>query len=160
RDDDADAASALAVVLGDDVGSRIFWELVDTGRADSASLCFSDFSDAGAFIANLCCNPEDAAENLATLRDILLDAQENGVEEEELVRAQNKLASRIVRSGERRQTRLFAVGSEWLATGKYRSVADDLAALRALTIDDLNAVMRKYPFDNPFFIAVGPNDSL
>ena len=63
-------------------------------------------------------------------------------------------------SAEDGMTRLFAVGEEQLSSGKYYSVADDLRIVRELTVDKLNDVMRKYPFDNPFTIAVGPLDSL
>lgn len=160
KDADRYAAAVLAVVLGDDVGSRIFWELVDSGRADSATASYGDYSDAGYFCSTLCCRPEDAEENVATINDIMAEALRDGIDEEELTRAKNKLLSRLVRSGERPQSRLFSIGSEWLATGTYRSVADDLRVVRELTLDEIDATMKKYPFENPFTIAVGPLGAL
>ena len=87
-------------------------------------------------------------------------SRRGGVTEEELNRAKNKLLTAIALSAEDGMTRLFAVGEEQLSSGKYYSVADDLRIVRELTVDKLNDVMRKYPFDNPFTIAVGPLDSL
>lgn len=159
-DADRYAAAILAVVLGDDVGSRLFWELVDSGRADSATTSFADFSDAGFFCASLCCRPEDVVENVATIREILAEARAEGIGEEELERAKNKLRTRIALSAERPQSRLFSVGSEWLTTRRYRSVADDLKIVRETTLDEIAATMEKYPFDNPFAIAVGPADAI
>ena len=147
-------------MLGDDVGSRLFWELVDSGRADSATTSFADFSDAGFFCASLCCRPEDAVENVATIREILAEARAEGIDEEELARAKNKLRTRIALSAERPQSRLFSVGSEWLTSRRYRSVADDLKIVRETTLDEIAATMEKYPFENPFTIAVGPADAV
>ena len=154
------AASILTTILGDDVGSRLFWELVDSGRAETAALYLSSFSDAGAFLTSLVCNPNDVDDNLATIRDVLLEAQQGGITEEELIRAKNKILTGVALSGERPQSRLFAIGEEWTTRGQYRSVVDDLQTLREITLDEVDGVMKKYPFDNPFTIAVGSVDSL
>jgi len=159
-DPDRYAASILTTILGDDVGSRLFWELVDSGRAETAGLYLSSFSDAGAFTTSLVCNPEDVDDNLETIRNVLKEAQDKGVGEEELARAKNKLLTGVALSGERPQSRLFAIGDEWTTRGQYRSVADDLQTIREITLDQVNAIMKKYPFDNPFTIAVGSLDSL
>ncbi len=160
NDSDRYAAALLSVILGGSTGSRFFWELVDSGLADVASLSSSVYSDSGFTVAELSCAPSLVDENLAAMRAILCEAQKNGVTEEELNRAKNKLLTAIALSAEDGMTRLFAVGEEQLSSGKYYSVADDLRIVRELTVDKLNDVMRKYPFDNPFTIAVGPLDSL
>jgi predicted Zn-dependent peptidase len=159
-DEERFAASVLATILGGSVGSRFFWELIDSGRADLATLSSSSYSDSGYFETALACNPEDVDDNLLVMREILLDAQKNGVTEEELARAKTKLCTAIALSAEHPMTRLFAIGEEWLTNGKYYSVADDLKIVRDLTPDDLSDVMQKYPFDNPFTIAVGELESL
>ena len=160
NDDERYACSALSVILGDDVGSRLFWELVDSGRADSAALYFNSYSDLGCFVTSLACRPEDVASNLRAIRDVLAEAQRDGVTEQELERSRNKMLASSALSAERPMTRLFALGGEWLATGNYRSVEDDLRILRNLTLDDVNGVMKRYGFNDPFTIAVGPLDSL
>jgi predicted Zn-dependent peptidase len=44
------AAELLSVVVGDDSGSRLFWELVDPGHAESADLSYSEYDGAGAWM--------------------------------------------------------------------------------------------------------------
>jgi predicted Zn-dependent peptidase len=63
-DDDRFAAKLLAAILGDTSGSRLYWAMVDTGRAEQASCHHQDFLDAGMFATQLSCDPEDAEELL------------------------------------------------------------------------------------------------
>ena len=46
-DPDRYAAKVLATVLGDDSGSRMYWALVDPGKAEHASLHHSDYHGVG-----------------------------------------------------------------------------------------------------------------
>ena len=46
-DDDRFAAKLLATILGDDSGSRLFWELVDPGLAEHASLGHYEYQGTG-----------------------------------------------------------------------------------------------------------------
>ena len=52
-DDDRYAARLLATIVGDDSGSRLFWELVDTGLAETASIGAQEFQKAGVFVSYL-----------------------------------------------------------------------------------------------------------
>ena len=160
QDEDRYAAAILANILGDDVGSRLFWELVDNGRADVAALSYCDFYDAGFFLASLCGAPEDTAENLAVMNDVFLQAERSGVTEPELERARNKLLSRLVLAGERTQGRLFSVGSEWTQTRRYFSIQNDLEIVRGMTLERLNAVLKKYPLSRALTVAVGPLEQI
>lgn len=49
------AAELLSVVVGDDNGSRLFWELVDPGYAESADLGYSEYDGDGAWMSYLSC---------------------------------------------------------------------------------------------------------
>ena len=79
---------------------------------------------------------------------------------EELERARNKLLASTALSEESPTSRLFGMGSEWLATGVYRSTEEELAILKGITLDDVNAILERYRFDNPFTVAVGPLESI
>lgn len=158
RDFDRYAAAIFANIVGDDVGSRLFWALVDNGRADFASLSFCDFYDAGFFCASLACAPEDMRANLEDMNQIFAEVQESGITREELDRAKNKLLSRLVMAGERSTGRLFAVGTEWTQTHTYAPIQDDLAIVREMTLERLAAVQKKYPLSDPLTMAVGPLD--
>ena len=81
EDDDRYAARLLATILGDDTGSRFFWELIDTGLAESASIGVSEFQGSGIYMTGLSCEPDEAAGNLQLIRELLEVAQASGVTE-------------------------------------------------------------------------------
>src|SRR5262249_2567453 len=81
------AAEVLAMAVGDDSGSRLYWELVDPGLADSAEVSFHEYEGAGSFYTSFSGEPEDAEENLARVLEVLRGVQHEGIREEELNQA-------------------------------------------------------------------------
>ncbi|MDO5553798.1 MAG: pitrilysin family protein [Planctomycetia bacterium] len=160
QDDDRYAAAVLANMLGDDVGSRLFWELVDNGRADSASLSYANYADTGSMVTWLCGAPEDTQENLGIIDRIVRDVSTNGFREEEFLRARNKILSAIVLAGETPRGRLFGVGAEWLHLRRYYTIADDVQIVNSLSLDQIHAVLAKYPLTESLTMAVGPLETL
>jgi predicted Zn-dependent peptidase len=156
EDDSRYAAKLLATIVGDDSGSRMYWELTDPGWAESASLSHHEYQGVGMFYTWLACDPDQTEENLGKLQKIYRDVETQGVTDEELQQARNKVKARVVLSSERPRSRLFSVGGNWLQRREYRTVADDLAALDKITRDDLLAVLREYPFSAHSTVAVGP----
>src|SRR5262249_39783840 len=59
------SADTLAMVFGDDSGSRLYWALIDPGLADSADASFHDYEGAGSIYTSFSCEPGQAEENLA-----------------------------------------------------------------------------------------------
>jgi len=155
EDADRYAAKLLATIVGDDSGSRMYWELVDPGLAETASLGHYEYLGLGMYYTWLACEPAAVDENLALLSSIYRQIESTGVTEEELRQAKNKVKARVVLSSERPQSRLFNVGGNWLQRREYRAVADDLKALDAVTTDDLHAVLRKFPLSRHTTITVG-----
>jgi predicted Zn-dependent peptidase len=156
EDDDRYAAKLLATIVGDDTGSRMYWELTDSGLAESASLGHYEYLGVGMYYTWLACEPELAEKNLVHLKAIYQQVEAEGITAEELQQAKNKVKARVVLSSERPRSRLFNVGGNWLQRREYRAVADDLAALDAVTIDDVHAVLKKYPLSRVSTVAVGP----
>jgi predicted Zn-dependent peptidase len=148
-DDDRFAAKLLAVVLGDESGSRLYWGVVDSGDAEQASCHHHDFLDAGIMITQLSCDAADVDPLFARILDIYRDAMREGIGQREFEQARNKLAGRVVLEGERPRRRLFHVGLEWAHEARYRSVADNLRIVENLSIDDLQRVLRRWPLDGP-----------
>ena len=70
--------------------------------------------------------------------------------------AKNKVKARVVLSSERPRSRLFNVGGNWLQRREYRTVADDIASLDAVTVAAVRDVLAKYPFSAASTITVGP----
>ncbi len=160
EDDDRYAAKLLATVVGDDSGSRMYWELAESGLAESASLGHYEYQGVGMYYTWLACEPELAEENLAHLRAIYEEVEARGVTADELQQAKNKVKARVVLSSERPRSRLFNVGGNWLQRREYRAVADDLASLDAVTLDDVHAVLKKYPLSRVSTVTVGPLKSV
>jgi len=150
------SADTLALAIGDDTGSRLYWALIDPGLAESADLSYHENEGAGSFFTMLSGDPERAAENLEITIGILRDVQRNGITAEDLNQAKSKIGSRVVRGNERPMGRMQAIGMSWTYLGKYRSVDDELAAFDAVSLDSIRAVLDKYPIDQVTTLALGP----
>jgi predicted Zn-dependent peptidase len=160
EDEDRYAARVLATVLGDETGSRMFWELIDTGLADCAAMSSYEFQGTGIFMTYLSCAPEDAEENLARIDEILAQSQQQGLHDEELAQAKAKILSHVVLQAERPANRLFSVGNNWVQHRCYRTVKETLDNYRAVTLADLAAIQRKYPLARATTVAIGPREEL
>jgi predicted Zn-dependent peptidase len=143
------AAKLLSVVIGDESGSRLYWELVDSGAAEQATCHHHDYLDAGLFITQLSCDPADAQPLLERIEAVYREARTGGITLREWEHGRNKLAGRVVLAGERPRRRLFSVGLEWSHEAAYRSVADDLRIVEGITVDDLHDVLARWPLDGP-----------
>ncbi len=154
------AAELLAMAVGDDSGSRLYWELVDPGYADSADASFHEYEGTGAFYTSFSGEPEAAADNLARVLEVLHGVQRGGIREEELNQARNKMMSRLVRGSERPKGRLMAVGMGWTYQHEYRSMDDELRAFESVTLQSIREVLERYPLDRVTTLALGPLEKL
>lgn len=150
------AADLLSVIVGDDSGSRMYWQLVDTGAAEAAELSYNDFTDSGCWCTYLSCTPEETEQNLEAIRELYAEVNANGVTDDELEQARNKVATRVVLAAERPMGRLSALGSNWVYRREYRTMEDDLRVLQALTVDDIRALLEEYPLRQTTTVGVGP----
>jgi predicted Zn-dependent peptidase len=150
------AADTLALVVGDDSGSRLYWALVDPGMADSADMSFHEYQGTGAFYTSFSCDPDQAGEDLATVREVLAGVQEEGISEEELQQAKSKILSRVVRGSERPMGRMQAIGMAWTYLGEYRTVDDELKAYDAVDLAKIREQLDAYPLDRITTLALGP----
>lgn len=156
EDDDRYAGRLLATILGDDSGSRMFWELVDSGEAETAAMSACEYQGSGLLMTQLCCAPEDTADNMARIADLVAEIQAEGVSEAELAQARSKIQSHLVLQSERPINRLFAVGGNWIARRRYRTLRDVIDSYQRVTRDDIAAVLAKYPLTVQTTVAVGP----
>ena len=154
------AADTLALAIGDDTGSRMYWEFIDTGYADSADMSFYENEANGAFYSSFTCEPELAAENLERLKKVLADVQKNGITQAELQQAKTKITSRVVRSSERPMGRMRAIASAWVYNHEYRDVDQELARYEAVTMDQVQEVLKQFPLDQTTTLVFGPLEEL
>lgn len=156
QDDDRFAGRLLATIVGDDTGSRLFWELIDTGAAEYAGLSNYEYQGTGIFSTYLCCQPEDARANWETLNAVLTHVQQDGVTADELDRAKSKICSQIVLGAERPANRLFSVGNNWVQRRLYRTVRETVDIYQAIQLSDLERLLRKYPLTRRTTVTIGP----
>ena len=154
------AAELLAVVVGDDSGSRLFWELVDPGYVEAADLGYNEYDAAGTWMTYLSCMPNEVEENVARMQQVFEDVNRNGITAEELAQAKNKVASRIVLQGERPMGRLTSLGQNWLYRNEYHSVADELQIVRRLSLNDISRLLERFPIRMDTTVGVGPRREL
>jgi predicted Zn-dependent peptidase len=155
-DHDRFAARLLSTIVGDDTGSRLFWELVDTGEAEYCGMANYEYQGTGAFSTYLCCPPSEARELWSRMDAVLTDVQANGVTEEELERAKAKLCAQIILSAERPSNRLFSVGNNWIQRGVYRTVRETVELYRAVKLADLQRLLEAYPLTARTTVTIGP----
>src|SRR5438874_5399 len=114
----------------------------------------------GAYFTSFSCEPEQAEENLATVRRILAEVQQDGITEEELRRAKTKIQSHLVRASERSHRRMLDLGAAWTYLGKFRSIDDELNDYEAVTRASIREVLDRYPLTRAATLALGPLPSL
>lgn len=155
-DDDRYAAKLLANILGDDSGSRLYWELVDSGLAEHATLGHHEYVGSGVMLTYMCCDPRHATDNLQKILAIYRQAEAEGITPRELETAKCKMRSRLVLSGERPRGRLFMVGSNWIHRRQYLSVDEDIELISAVDEDQIAAVLESYPLSENTTVTIGP----
>ena len=160
EDDARYASRVMATIMGDDSGSRMFWEFIDPGIAEYAGMGVYEYQGAGVMMSVLCCEPALAAENLERLDQLQRKLQQEGVSEHELELAKRKITAHVILQSERPENRLFAIGTNWLQRGEYRTVREIADAYQAVTMADVEAVLAKYPLTESYTLAVGPQADL
>ncbi|MBP8305105.1 MAG: insulinase family protein [Phycisphaerae bacterium] len=156
QDDRRFAAALLATIVGDDVGSRYYWHLVDKAVADTASMQLGTMDGTGVFYSYFQCPPSHAPRVLETAREIFADLARHGVAEEELVKAKNKTLSALVIKNELPMGRLVDLGFNWIYLGQYRSVAEDMAAIRRVTVEEVSALALRLDLGQFTEFSIGP----
>jgi len=153
------AASLLGVIIGDEVGSRFFWELVDKALAEVATMQFGAMDGTGAFCSYIRCSSKNVPKVLDTVRSVFRSLSESGVTEDELTKAKNKILSALVIKNELPMGRLVDLGSNWIYLEQYRTIEEDISDVRAVTVDDVRSLIEQFnPSDFTRF-SIGPAQS-
>jgi predicted Zn-dependent peptidase len=150
------AASLLGTIIGDDVGSRFFWELVDKALAEAASMQFGAMDGTGAFCSYIRCSSENATKVLDIVRGIFDDLTEIGIAEDELTKAKNKILSALVIKNELPMGRLVDLGFNWTYLQKYQTIEDDVSAIKAVTIEDVHSLIEQFRPGDFTQLSLGP----
>lgn len=154
------AAQLLSTVLGDHTGSRLYWALIDPGHADGAELSYQDYNQAGAMFTFVSCAPEETEANLGRVSEVYRAVLADGLSEEELNQAKNKVLARTVLRSERPMGRLASLGFHWTYRREYQSVATELEAFGRVSLADIRRVLDQWPLLPMTVVSVGPTTDI
>ncbi len=150
------AASLLGTIIGDDVGSRFFWELVDKALAEAATMHFGPMDGTGAFYGYIRCSSENVARVLDTVRGIFESLKKDGIKKEELTTAKNKVLSALVIKNELPMGRLVDLGFNWIYLGQYRTIEEDVGSIKDVTVDDVQTLIGQLNLSEFTQFSLGP----
>ena len=150
------SAAVLSTALGDATSSRLFWALVDPGKAESASLGYDEADGTGAFYLTIVCPPESAEECLAIAETIFAETQNAGLTADEVRQTKIRLTSREVRANEITSHRMRSIGKDWNYLKAYRTLDDELRAWDAVTTETVKAAIEAFPLTGAATVALGP----
>lgn len=160
EDPDIYAAELAAMVLGDSTGSRLFWNIYQKGLAETAAASISAFDHTGMLVAFMSTTPEHAPAVLELARAELKGLEDDGVQEDELRRAKDKLISRTVLDGDSSYSRMQSLAYTWVAEGRLRSIQDEMDAIEAVTVEDVRRTLARFPISSRQVITTyGPLDA-
>ncbi len=143
--EDSAALEVLDAILGRGDNSRLHKALVLTGKAVQAEQ-FVDFTEEGGLIGHFgILNPAaDMDEVRAILTEEAARIRSEPVSDAELAEAQNELISDSLRQRETARGRAFELGEALVTTGNPRAADQRLAAIAAVTSEDVLRVAQHY----------------
>lgn len=148
--DERHAICVLSHILGDSSGSKLYWELVDKGLAESVGVDSDERDGTGLFLAYASSEPENMDHVVEVCRKVL--AKPLDFSKEELERAKAKILSGMVLNGELPMGRLMSLGSDWSyrhTSGlKIETLAESIAHIKAVTREQVEAALSKLSLAN------------
>ena len=146
QDNERYPMALLSTMLGDSSGSRMYWDLINTGLAESAGVDSDERDGTGCFSAYLSTSPDRLEQVISVAKNILSTPRD--FSDHDLDRAKAKVCSRIVLDGEMPMGRLMALGLEWT----YRKESTPLSAIiervRGVTRKDINSALERFTLSN------------
>lgn len=160
EDKDYYAAVLAAMILGDGSGSRLFWNIFQKGLAESVGATLHPFDRTGMMLTLVSTTPDHAPAVRELVAAELRGMQEDGVQEDELRRAKDKLVSHTVLDGESAYSRMQDLAYTWVIERRLRTIEDEMAEIEAVTLADIRRVLDRFPLtQKPVFLAYGPLDA-
>ena len=153
------AMSLLAMIVGDFTGSRYFWGLVDNAIAETAAMQFESMDGVGAMYSYIRCSPDNAGKAMDVVKGIFDEIADDGVNNDELQKAKNKVLSAITIKSEQPMGRLVDLGFNWVYLKDYCSVADYVAAIKAVTVKDVNSLIDEFDLRGFTQFSIGPGEN-
>lgn len=159
KDPDYYAAVLGGSILGNSDGSRLYWNLLQRGLAESASAGVWAMEGTGILMLQANSTPDKAPHVLTLLRAELDDLLDQGVHEDELRRAKDKWISGIVLSNESVYWRMRSLASDWVTEGRLVSVEEEVERIEKVSVDDVMRALHRFPLrEKQVLTTLGPLD--
>src|SRR5580693_7336203 len=154
------ALGVLNAALGGGMSSRLFQEVREKrGLAYSVYSFSSQHADCGQWGVYAGCLPAKADEVLAICQDEIAKVIESGLTDEEMARGKGQLRGSIVLGLEDPSSRMSRIGKSELVYPRLEPVEEILAAISAVTHDDVREVATAVLGQPKALAVVGPFDS-
>jgi predicted Zn-dependent peptidase len=151
------ALGVLNNAVGGGMSSRLFQEIRERrGLAYSVYSYTNQYADSGTFGVYAGCTPGKADEVLALTREELARVAERGVTDEEISRGKGMLQGSLVLGLEDTGSRMSRLGKGELLYDELLTVDQVLAAVDAVTPDEVRAVAREIYGGQPSLAVIGP----
>ncbi len=144
EDDRRYAAMMLAKILGDPGNSRLHWSLIETGRAEEAMAAYDGRDGCGEFYVYASGEPDRADEIWSGVEKEIAGLIDS-VEEGDLERLRNTLATSVTLAGERPSGRMQRLGRLQTYLGTQIPLETELERINAVTLDDLRETWAAFP---------------
>ena len=156
QDEERHAARMLSLIIGDDTGSRYFWELIDTANAEVANMCVDAMDGVGALYSYFRCSKDNAPKVLEIVSNIFREIEKNGIKDEELITARNKVLSSITLKNELPMGRLFEVGFNQTYLEIYNTVEEEIAAVKSVTREQVVNLITRFDLEKHTSFILAP----
>ncbi len=153
-------ADVISTAIGSAKGSRLYWALIEPGLADSAWLDHWEKDGTGLFLGYASCEPEKAQEVADRFRQVLKEVTQEGLQEDEIIRARRKITSGYVLQSETPMGRLMNVGFEWLYRRQYEPLQETVQKYQKVGLQEANTLLQEGFFNQITLIALGPVETL
>ncbi len=144
QDDARYAMMLLMQVLGGSDNSRLHWKLIETGLAEEAMAGYEAHDGSGDCYVYASGEPSQLGEFQKVIEQELRELVDS-IREDDLIKLRSKLATAVTIESEKPNDCMQRMGRLWTYTGEYRSLADELKQINAVSVADLHKVSERFP---------------
>ncbi len=149
--------AVLDVALGGGMSSRLFQEVREKrGLAYSVYTFRSGYTDAGIYGVYAGTSPDRVDTTIDVIQDVLTQAADNGLSDDELARAKGQLRGASVMEIEDPASRMGRLGEAELLSGQLLSLDDVMSSVEAVTSEDVAKVAEEFLTGPQTLAVVGP----
>jgi predicted Zn-dependent peptidase len=155
------ALGVLNAAIGGGTSSRLFQEVRERrGLAYTIYSFVSQYVDSGYLAVAGGAMPNRISDVLAICRDELAKVAASGITIEELQRGKGQLRGGLVLGLEDSSARMTRLGKAEVVPGGLRTIDQTVAAIDAVTIEDVHAVAQDLLDTQPTLAVIGPDKAL